>query len=236
MLLVVAGRHDGVAKALVDRWAGHGAALLTADDLSAAGWRHPLGGAQRATAATAVAGGRVVAGHAITGVLTRRPYVAEQELGHIVPADRAYVAAEMTAFLLSWLSGLACPVLNRPTASCLAGPNWWPEQWVHLAARLGMPVRPVRRHVALGAGGAVAAAGPQPITVTVVGDRCFGPVDAALAAQARRLAGAAGAEMLAVRFSGGEAGADFLGADPWPDVAAPAIADAVLDYLRAGGR
>ncbi len=62
----------------------------------------------------------------------------------------AYVSAEMTAFLLSWLSGLDCPILNRPTPNCLSGPGWRQEQWIHLAARLGIPVDPVQRYAKLG--------------------------------------------------------------------------------------
>ena len=231
MLVIIASRHDGVARRLADRWAVHEAALLTCEDLSAAGWCHPVGAANRSTA---VVGGRVVAVEGITGVLTRRPYVVEQELGHIVPADRAYVASEMTAFLLSWLSSLECPVLNRPTPSGLSGPNWWPEQWTYAAARFGLPVHPVRRRTVL-ADDAPAAADPPPLTVTVVGERCIGPVDPALAAQARRFASAVGVDLLAVHFSGPEPGADFLGADLWPDLSAPEIADATFEYLNEGG-
>lgn len=231
MLVIIASRHDGVARRLADRRAAHEAALLTCEDLSAAGWCHPVGAASRSTA---VVGGRVVAVEGITGVLTRRPYVVEQELGHIVPADRAYVASEMTAFLLSWLSSLECPVLNRPTPSGLSGPNWWPEQWTYAAAQFGLPVRPVRRRAVL-ADDAPAAADPPPLTVTVVGERCIGPVDPALAAQARRFARAVGVDLLAVHFSGPEPGADFLGADLWPDASAPEIADAAFEYLNEGG-
>lgn len=233
MLVIVASRHDRVARALTNRWATHSAALLTCEDLSTAGWRHPLGMSERSTA---VVGGRVVAVEEITGVLTRRPYIIEQELAHIVPADRAYVAGEMTAFLLSWLSVLECPVLNRPTPSGLAGPNWWPEQWVYAGARLGLPVRPVRRRSALAANIAPEAAGPPPVTVTIVDDHCFGSVDGTLVAQALRLAKAVGVDLLAVQFSGSEAGADLLGADLWPDASSPEIADAILEYFSEGGR
>ncbi len=233
VLVIVASRHDGAAWTLTDRWAAHDAALLICEDLSAAGWRHPLGVTERSTA---VVGGRVVAVDEITGVLTRRPYVVEQELTHIVPADRAYVAAEMTAFLLSWLSVLECPVLNRPTPTGLGGPNWWPEQWVYAAARLGLPVRLVRRRSALSTNIAPEVADPHPVTVTVVGERCFGSVDEALAAQAQRLARAVGVDLLAVRFSGDEPGADFLDADLWPDVSSPEIADAILECFGEGGR
>jgi len=231
VLVIIASRHDVVARRLADRWAVHEAALLTCEDLSAAGWCHPIGAASRSTA---VVGGRVVAVEGITGVLTRRPYVVEQELGHIVPADRAYVASEMTAFLLSWLSSLECPVLNRPTPSGLSGPNWWPEQWTYAAAQFGLPVRPVRRRTVL-ADDAPAAADPPPLTVTVVGERCIGPVDPALSVQARRFARAVGVDLLAVHFSGPAPGAAFLGADPWPDVSAPEIADAAFEYLNEEG-
>jgi hypothetical protein len=231
VLVIVASRHDGVAGRLADRWAAHGAALLTCEDLSAAGWCHPVGAAGRSTA---VVGGRVVAAEEITGVLTRRPYVVERELGHVVPADRAYVASEMTAFLLSWLSSLECPVLNRPTPSGLSGPNWWPEQWTYAAARFGLPVLPVRRRAGL-AGDAPAAAEPPPLTVTVVGERCIGPADPALAAQARRFASAVGVDLLAVHFSGPEPRAEFLGANLWPDVSEPEIAAAIFEYLNEGG-
>jgi hypothetical protein len=232
VLVVVASRHDGVVGRLAERWAAHGeVALLTCEDLSSAGWCHPVGAAGRSTA---VVGGRVVAVEEISGVLTRRPYIVEHELGHIVPVDRAYVAAEMTAFLLSWLSSLACPVLNRPTPSGLSGPNWWPEQWTYAAARFGLPVRPVRRRAALPDSARVAA-DPSPPTVTVVGERCLGQVDPALAAQARRFARAVGVDLLALRFSGPEPGAVFLGTDLWPDVSAPEVADAVFEYLSGGG-
>jgi hypothetical protein len=74
------------------------------------------------------------------------------------------------------------------------------------------------------------------VTVTVVGDRCVGAVEAGLADQARRLAAAAGVELLSVRFDGPELGSAFLGADPRPDVSAPDLADALLAWLRAGRR
>ena len=144
MLVVVAGRHDATARAFVERHAGAGIALLTGDDLSRPGWRFSLGNGGPGADGSAVVGGRQVATTDIAGVLTRLPHVTEAELPAIVPEDRTYVAAEMTAFLLAWLSALRCPVLNPPTATCLAGPYWWPAQWVRVAHGLGIPVRPVR--------------------------------------------------------------------------------------------
>jgi hypothetical protein len=232
MLVVLAGSRDRAARSLVARWSAYQARLVTCADLSVVGWRYYPGATE---ASTAVVGGRAVAAREIGGVLTRLPCVFEHELVRIVPAERAYVAAEMTAFLTSWLSGLRCPVLNRPTPTCLAGPNWRHEQWVYTAARVGIPVRPARRHAALSAGVAPEAPYPRPVvTVTVVGDRCIGRVTDDLASQARRLADVAGVDLLAVRFSGPEPGALFVGADPWPDVGTDAVADAVLEYLRGG--
>lgn len=232
MILVIASRHDLVARALVGRWAAHGARLLTSADLSAAGWRHH---SDAAGTSTLLVGGRVIPAREVSGVLTRLPCVFERELVRIAPVHRAYVAAEMTAFLTFWLSDLPCPVLNRPTPGCLAGPNWRREQWVHAAARAGIPVRSVRRCVGVSAGLSPEAPYPHPITVTVVGDRCVGRVTRRLAAQARHLADTARLDLLAVRFSGPGPGAHFVDADPWPDIAAdPAVTDAVIEYLQKG--
>ena len=71
----------------------------------------------------------------------------------------------------------------------------------------------------------------------VLGDRCFGNVDPALADQACRLAAAANVELLAVTFSHAAAGATFLGAQLWPDVSLPELAAALLArFVRAAGR
>lgn len=233
LVLVVAGRRDRTARALVERWSGSDAGLLTCEDLSAAGWRHSLGDP---TNSTAVIDGRTIAARDIAGVLVRLPRVSERELGRIAREDRPYVAAEMTAFLRAWLASLRCPVLNRPVPTCLSGPGWCHEQWIHAAARLGIPVQPVRRCIALSDGVSDAEPIPPGVTVTVVGERCLGTADIALAAQARRLARAARVELLAVRFGAGNDGLRLLGADPWPDVSSLEVADAILEYLSEGGR
>jgi hypothetical protein len=232
VLVVVASRFDRQARSLVDRWADHDARLLTCDDLAAPGWNHHTAAPAHSTA---VIGGRIVPIAQIAGVLTRLPSVLDYELSEIRPDDRDYVAAEMTAFLTAWLGGLDCPVLNRPTATCLAGPSWRPEQWAHAAARLGMRVRPVRRRVVPSVDRSPPDSVPPAATVTVVGRRCLGPVAKELAAQARRLADVAGVDLLDVLFSGPEPTATFVGASIWPDLDATGVADAALAYLRQGG-
>jgi hypothetical protein len=243
MLVVVAGPGDAVAQALVERWAGRGAVRLAPADLSAPGWRHYLGRRPcDAEPGRAVLDQRVVATDRIAGVVTRLPAVYDQDLDWVDPLDRAYVAAEMTAFLTAWLTALPCPVLNRPTPTCLAGPSLAPEQWVRLAAGLGIPVRPVHRRALLtlhpddvrpGDDAVVEPpAAPLP-TLTVVGQRCLGGDDPVLADSALRLAQSVGAELLAVQFDGFGPAARFCAASPWPDVSAPDVASALLERIEA---
>jgi hypothetical protein len=230
VIIVIASCYDQGARTVAARWGTDRAAVLTCADLSVPGWRH-----YSATPGTSVAvvSGRAVPVEDITGVVTCLPSVSELELLHIVPAERAYVAAEMTAFLLSWLSALTCPVVNRPSAVCLCGPFWRPEQWAHAASRAGMRVQPVSRRVALTAEATPAAA--ESITVTVVGERCFGQADPTVMDGVRRLARAASVDMLAVQVSGPEPGATFLAANLCPDLTIAETADAVLEHLEGRG-
>lgn len=232
MIVVIASRHDETARALVAHWKAHDAHLLTCEDLSVAGWCYYPGTAR---SSIAVVGGQTVAAEEIKGILIRMPGIPEQELLWIVPADRPYVALEMTSFLISWLSEVKCPVLNRPTPLNLSGPSWRPEQWTYAAARVGIPVHPVCRRISLSQTVPLEAAQENPVTVTIVGDRGFGQVDAAVTAQARLLACAANVGLLSVQFSGPEIGSFFLGANIWPDVLAQDVADAVIAYFQERG-
>jgi hypothetical protein len=228
MLLIVAHQDDRAAEALVRRWSAHDAHLLSCEDLSTGGWCHSL---EHPGASTAIIGGRVINVRKVAGVLTLLPWVIADQLIHIVLADRTYVAAEMTAFLLSWLSELTCPVLNRPSPGCLMGPNWGLQQWVHVAAHAGIPVRPVHRRVALSADPAPERSDGAATTVTVIGSRCLGKADRMLAMYARRLAAVAGVDMLVAHFDAPDASARLLGAGIRPDISSPAIADAILETL-----
>jgi len=226
MLVILANQYDAEAQALRERWSFRDARMLSCEDLSTAGWRYYLadGGIS-----TAVIDSRTVGIDEISGVLTLMPYVIADALVNIVPEDRTYAAQEMMAFLSSWLSGLTCPVINRPTPTCLMGPSWRTEQWIHLAAQLGVPIHPISRHVALT--GEVLPEFPIAswTTLNVVGDRCLGIADARLATHAYRLADAAGLDMLTVHFTSPEPDACFLGASLRPDISSPEIADAILE-------
>lgn len=231
MLVVVASRHDAAARDLVSRWAAHDAVLLTSADLSVAGWRHYIGARG---ASTAVAGGRVIDVADIQGVLTRLPSVTEAELPHIVSDDRGYVASEMTAFLLSWLSSLACPVINHPWPGCLVGPNWRQARWFLLASRMGIPTRAMGRHVKLSDDSISQPLDNDPVAVTVVGHHCFGSTDATINNYALRISKAADAELLTAYFIEESSGAEFIGVQLCPDIPSGEMADAVLELLTGG--
>ena len=210
MLVVLASSRDRVAAQIVARWGVERARLLTCRDFSRNGWRYRPGAAGRSVA---VIGGQRVRASEIEGVLVRLPYVPVDELPHIVPGDRSYVAQEMTAFLTAWLSELACPVVNRPTAECLSGPAWSPEQWLQVAAGVGLAVGSQKGL-------------PAPECVTVVGRRCFGSTFDGAMGRVRKLADAAGMDLLDVHLTNERC---FVRADPWPDASRPEVADALLE-------
>jgi hypothetical protein len=238
MIVIVASRYDAAARRLKDRWAGAGVRLLTCQDLSISGWRCRVSDLQ---GSAAVIDGLEVKSTEISGVLTRLQWVAEQELTDIVAEDRAYISAEMSAFLVFWLSGLTCPFLNRPSASSLIGPGWGREAWNSAASRAGMRTNPIRRqssladaNLASAAAGNLQAQGPgNAIVLTVVGDTCLGDVDDALKQQALRLAEIAHMNFLNVRFGSAAVDADFVGVDIFPDIDDETVADAALGYFAA---
>jgi len=179
-------------------------------------------------------GGEPVQTERLTGVLVRLPFVLKEELSSLAAEDREYAASEMTAFLLSWLTRLACPVLNRPTPMCLAGPAWRPEKWVQAAASLGIPVRVVCRKTGAAADSAGNHAGTTnspTVRVTLIGTRVIGECTPAVARSARAIAKMAGADLLELAFSGRR----FDGANIWPSLENDEVSNAVLDYF-AGHR
>jgi hypothetical protein len=199
LIVVVGSAHDPRARSLVAHWGVPCAALLSAEDLSRPGWVLDVPERGRGRC---VAGERIIPDRTITGILTLRPRIFAEELGHVAPPDRGYVAAEMTAVLLAWLAARRCPVLNAPSASALAGPNWRAARWRHAAHALGIPVARSER--------------VEDATVTelvMIGSRCFGAVEGRVAAFAAALGRAAGVELLGCRFT---PEGEFLSATPWP--------------------
>jgi hypothetical protein len=224
MLIILAKREDPDAAWLAGRWRSHDAVVVSAADLSMSGWSMHLASPGKSRARIA---GRDVGISDINGVIVRVAGVECEDLPHITPADRQYVASEMTAFLLAWLSGLPCPVLNRPAPGNLGGPCWRAEEWTHLATRLGIPVVPLQRR----SPDATSDRTEVACEITVIGEACFSRASTTLKNHARKLAKAAGTDLLVVRFTGLDEDSMFVSASPWPDLSSPEIADAVLNCL-----
>ncbi len=209
MNIVLASRHDGAARRFAD--AHERFRLVCPPDLSAPGWLLVEGCAKDNVA---IVGGQRIAANEIRGVLVRLPWVHPRELPHVVQEDRAYVAAETHAFLLAFLSALSCPVLNRPTASCLAGPALRPLQWFASASALGIPIPTKREPTASTA----PDARPQTdlVCVTVVGETTLGHGGTALHAWARALAGHSRTSLLRAWFDPSVGDGVLVSVDLWP--------------------
>jgi hypothetical protein len=230
-VVILASAADAVAIQLPARLARPDVVVVTPSDLSQPGWWYRPGRRESAI----VVGGERLESHNIAAVVTRVPWIAEAELPHIVASDRAFVAAEMGAFLLAWLSEIDCPVANRPRPNCLCGPFWRHERWVLEAARIGLDVEPVLRRANADGGEYVSPATARRTSVTVVGERCFGDADGQLGAYALRLARATGVETLTAHFADSGAGMRFFTANPWPSLEEDEAATALLDHLVARG-
>lgn len=226
MIVIVASAGDLAAPALARSWPD--AQVLTPLDFSLPGWRCRFGVRDPGTA---VAGGRTIAAETITGVVTRLPVITEAEIPHIAAEDREYVAAEMQAFLFAWLSRLSCPMLNRPTVTCLSGPSWRLEKWVSVAAQLGIRVRPIVRTIRPRSTYQFPTTSAD-VVITVVGERSMGG-DSELAEQTTRLAAAAGVGMLTASYLRTDSGAELVGVSLWPDITDPSVRDAMLHFLTS---
>jgi hypothetical protein len=227
VLVVFASAYDAIARSIVAAWTPWNAALCTPADLSIAGWRHYVLAPERNIAVVA---GRVTPVTQIAGALTRLPTVQVEDLPHIAAEDRDYAAAEMTAFLSAFLSALPCPTLNRPSGGALTGPAWRLEQWICVAAGLGIPVRSVRRHI-----GAHRSATEEEIAphseVIIIGDRTFGDEDERLRAWARALARITKVGYLAARFACRDGDCAFVGAEVAPRLQSAETLEAARRYL-----
>src|SRR5262249_11317330 len=92
LVVIVASARETAARALAQRWEHADAHVLTPLDLSLKGWRCRF---CTPTPGMAVVDGKVIPVEVIRGVVTRLPWITEDEIPHVALQDRAYVAAEM---------------------------------------------------------------------------------------------------------------------------------------------
>ena len=219
MLLVVASRLEDQGHTFIEhcRRSGLEAALITADDLSRPGWRLRLGHPDESRAALSRG---VIRGCDVTGVLNLLPWITVHDLPHIAPDDRDYVANEMTAFLLAWLSQLACPQFDRPTPSSLCGCGRWPGEWARLAGSVGAGFD---------------ANWPGEWRELTVLERCViagAGEETEVAAAAVRLATAGRRTLVSFRFACGTPRPTLIGALSRPSVASAEVAEALVERFR----
>lgn len=214
MWVVLASRLDHEAQHLVHRLGAERFGLMTPDDLSLVGWRFdPL----RVNRGWAVVAGQTLQTEDIEGVLNFLPTVQPFELTHIMEDDRIYVAAEMHAFLMAWLTALSCPVVNRPLPPYLVGPGWSRSRWQFQAHSLGLETE------------ADPAASRQLSWVSIVGSQVLGTTDRKVTQAALQLARAASLRMGCFGFVGRR----FHAATPRPDLRQVGVPEA-LALLTAG--
>jgi len=166
VILILGSRHDPVARSLASGWKH--AAISTAEDLTQPGWRVSLDDREPQTW---VAGGQRVDDPEVTGIFLRRSTVYPVELQGTHPDDRAYLAAEASAFLVAMLGKTRARVANPVCDGALGEETLRPDRWMAAAERVGLPLAPLRLQ-----------SRPAPIherqshRVDVVGDRVHGEV------------------------------------------------------------
>lgn len=228
-MLVLATEDDDPARMLVDSL-GEAAVAVGPQDLSRPGWTY----ARNPSLRTGVSRRGRFGADDLTAVIILIPAVQPGHLTHVRAGDRDYVAAEMTAFLRAWLTGLPCPVVNPPTATCLSGPALTAHQWVGLCTRLSVPVQPAKLTVPAVPGGRPTSAAYR-VTVCRGTTTATGPCSAVLLEHGRRLAAQVGAEWLAVTFDGGHDQAAVCQVQTWPDLADPSTHETLIHALSDFG-
>jgi hypothetical protein len=221
--------------------AGLDARLLTAEMLeSATQWEHHLDSSTDSISFV-LADGQHISGTDVQGVLNRLMAPSQNLLRRAVPADRDYALQETTAFYLSWLNSLSCPMLNQPTPQGLAG------RWLHLseltlfAHQAGLATLPYRQ-----SGNDAPEAGYQPspspskTQVVLLDGEVFGaPLPAAVGDGCRNLARLLQTRLLGVDFHFTEQDRwTFAFANPMPDlqIGGPRLVEALARTLQNGGR
>lgn len=148
MFLILSHFHDetasSVANVLASRHGAQSVKTIPAEQLAAqVGWSHRHGKAGVETNLR-LSDSDTVSSHQISVVFNRVRHVPVPHFESSSKADRDYAAAEIHALVLSWLSSVNCPVVNRASVRGLGGANRSLAEWLLLAGRAGLPTRRLR--------------------------------------------------------------------------------------------
>ena len=199
--------------------------LVSAEALaSSLRWVHRVG-TKETHFSVRLADGRELSDGNLRGVLNRLMTVPLHLWQSANETDRDYVAQELTAFYLSWLYGLPCPVINRPTPIGLGG-QWRSEsEWIHLAGQAGLTTRPYKRSAediveeSSGYPPGFATGANSRVVFVVAGETVGASVPPDVIAGCLRLAKLAETELLGIEFvEGDQAEWTFASANPLPDL------------------
>jgi hypothetical protein len=231
MILVFASIVDENAAMLVDCLAARSAvSLMTCAELAAAPLHlcHP-----NFSDSVITVSGRPVGVGRLAGVVNLLPVVFPGELIFYDGAERDYQAAEFHALLTFFLSSLACPVINRATATSLTGPFHNPLGWRLLARSIGLATMPVTTRSDTFTNPFSAPANGA-ITAECLGSRVIASSDTEADAQVLTLARQAGVEYLRATFvrDSGQV-LRCLTAHTIPDVKSALTCAAIADYFSA---
>jgi hypothetical protein len=170
-----------------------------------------------------LADGRTLRPEAITGLVNRVCYLPTQHFARAQTADRAYAEAELSAFLLAWINGVAGRVVNPPLPFALGGGTFPPATVAHLASMAGLPTEAWRAGAADDGDGKTLPSSTH--AVLLFDGRVFGPLLPRNMQEAcRRLAALLGVSLLQIELRQ----SPELG---WRFVAASGLAD-----FRIGGK
>ena len=146
MLLVLTALDDLAALSFVraSETAGTHCTVLTTEAMSFARRRSHRLSDDGVVTRLEMADGTVVSSSNVTGVVNRMLSPPDLAWRHATRQERDYASAELHAFTVSWLNALSCPVRNRPSPECLAGPVPHPFVAAAAAASAGLACPTVR--------------------------------------------------------------------------------------------
>ncbi|HYV95207.1 MAG TPA: hypothetical protein VE978_25760 [Chitinophagales bacterium] len=228
MVLVIASILDEAAASLVNKFTRGAASLLTSMDLSRKDTDILFHQIEKGSI---VASGKKIQLGNISGVLTLIPNIYPMELVQINKEDRSYVASEMNAFMLWFLSQLKCPVLNPPSPTCLNGQLWRLEYWMKLAQQQAIPTLSLKRSNTRSYT-TNTLKNEDYARITVIGRKCIGTKNAVLQNYSLRLAEVTNLNLLQVGFKRNFDGEwKFAHASQFPDINDKKVAAAIIKFF-----